>query len=138
MKIRQLRSKVTDGLKGAFGKEGMKDFVRGFLPTEELLEISLKEICLACPANHGVQDYHKLSVSDKKKLDACRKSFFAVLLQSYLGKPGNEETELLYSYLKKCEECLFLGSSGSPKTSEKESKRPNLKWHQAILDIRNK
>jgi hypothetical protein len=44
---------------------------------------------------------------DNEKIDECRKQYFGALLQSYLGKAGDQEIDWLYSYLKKCEECNF-------------------------------
>lgn len=121
MAMDKLRPKINAYLKRVFSKESVKGYLRGFLSTEELLEITLEEICSACPMNRSAASHQKQVAPDREKINECRQRYFAALLQSYLGKPGSEETKWLYSYLKRCEECRFrehLFTSGLEPSSE--------------------
>jgi len=85
----------------------VRQFFRGFLSTEELLPLTLQDICRTCPMNGSRESHDNLTPEDREKIEKCRKRYFGALLQSYLGKAGDQETDWLYSYLKKCEECNF-------------------------------
>jgi hypothetical protein len=85
----------------------VRDFARGFLPENRYLEIMLEEICSQCPLNDDEKGPRNLSESVMERIDSCRKRYFGLILQSFAGKPGGGETDWLYSYLKRCEECLF-------------------------------
>jgi hypothetical protein len=71
---------------------------------EKALESRLDEICSNCPVNGNGYRNDSPSI-DTKNVDNCRMEYFGQLLQSFVGKPGDDETRKLYSLLKKCEEC---------------------------------
>ena len=85
--------------------------LRGFLSTEELLPLTIEDICRICPSFGGNGGSPELQ--DDKKVNECRKRYFAALLQSYLGKPGERETDWLDFHHRKCEACylpVFVGA----------------------------
>jgi hypothetical protein len=100
----------------------VRDFVRGFLPENKYLEIMLEEICSQCPLNDDEKKPRNLSESVMERIDSCRKRYFGFILQSFVGKPGEKETDWLYSYLKRCEDCLF-SREGINFSSYAEAKR---------------
>ncbi|MFQ6122143.1 MAG: hypothetical protein ACE5LA_03680 [Dehalococcoidales bacterium] len=89
----------------------LRGFFRGFLTTEELLPLTLEDICRVCPMTRGRGNHSSPEVQEK--MEQCRKRYFAALLQSFLGKPGDYETDWLYSYLKKCEGCYLRRFAGA-------------------------
>jgi hypothetical protein len=97
----------TDYIKRMFNREIVRDFVNEFLPRDKYLEIKLQEICSQCPLNDGEKGNRNFSEYIMDNIDTCRKRYFGLILRSFVGKPGDEETDRLYSYLKKCEDCLF-------------------------------
>lgn len=56
-------------------------------------------------------------LQEDKKVNECRKRYFAALLQSYLGKPGERETDWLDSHLRKCEACYLRAFVGAETTN---------------------
>jgi hypothetical protein len=103
----KVRIKVANIITRLFNKRIMKDFVEEFLPRDRYLEIKLQEICSQCPLSGDGRGHRGVSPSDRRDIDMCRRSYFGLLLQSFVGKPGEEETNWLYSYLKRCEDCLL-------------------------------
>jgi hypothetical protein len=83
----------------------IQDIRRELLPDEEYLEMKLKEICQQCPRNGGPDTGN----TNPQRITECRKRFFGVLLESFVGKPGDTETDYLYAYLESCEKCLQAG-----------------------------
>jgi hypothetical protein len=107
----KIRIKVANIITRLFNRKIVKDFVEEFLPRDRYLEIKLREICSQCPLCGDGKGHRGISPSDRRDIDTYRRSYFGLLLQSFVGKPGDEETNWLYSYLKRCEDCLLSGSS---------------------------
>jgi hypothetical protein len=107
----KVRIKVANIIPRLLNKNIVKDFVEEFLPKDRYLEIKLREICSQCPLYDKGKGHSSISPSDRGNIDMCRRRYFGLLLQSFVGKPGDEETIWLYSYLKRCEDCLLSGSS---------------------------
>lgn len=82
---------------------------RGFLSTEQLLPLTLDDICGACPLSSIGRNGREPEPINWEMVHESRKRHFAALLQSYLGKPGDEEIKRLYSYLRRCEEHYLHG-----------------------------
>lgn len=108
--IRRVRAKAAGCVKRIFNKEMVKEFTQEFLPRDRYLELKLQEVCSKCPLHDDTRNHRDLSPSDRGSLDRCRMRYFGLLLQSFLGSPGDEETRWLYSYLKRCELCLLSGA----------------------------
>jgi hypothetical protein len=111
--IERVRAKVAGCAKRIFNKEIVNDFTQEFLSTERYLDLKLQETCSACPLRDSTGNHRELSPSDRESLETCRMRYFELLLQSFLGSPGDEETKWLYSCLKRCEDCLQLGVDNS-------------------------
>jgi hypothetical protein len=90
----------------------LRNFLKGFLSTRGLLPLTIEDVCRVCPLSHDGKSGSEPDESVTEKVDRCRKRYFATLLQSYLGKPGDEETDWLYSHLKKCEACYLNRFTG--------------------------
>lgn len=106
-------TQIRNVLKRISLSRSLREFFRGFLSTEELLPLTLEDICRICPMSSSRGNTGNPEMQDNKKVDECRKRYFAALLQSYLGKPGDQETDWLYSYARKCEGCYlrrFIGA----------------------------
>jgi len=106
-------TQITNILKRISLSATLREFQRGFLSTEELLPLTLEDICRICPMTSFGGNGDSPELQDDKKVDECRKRYFAALLQSYLGKPGERETDWLDSHLRKCEACylrVFIGA----------------------------
>jgi hypothetical protein len=101
------RGKAVACARRILNKGIVKDFVQEFLPKDRHLELKLQEVCANCPLHDGTGNHRDLSPSAREDLGRCRMRYFGILLQSFLGSPGDEETEWLFSYLRKCEECLL-------------------------------
>jgi hypothetical protein len=101
-------SHIPEMLKKSSAVSFLRDFMRGFLSTKELLPLTIEDVCRVCPLSRFDENGNGCDASALERIDTCRKRYFATLLQSYLGKPGDEETDWLYSHLKKCESC-YLG-----------------------------
>ena len=86
-------------------------FFRGFFTTEKLLPLTLEDICQVCPAANGRGNNNNPEIHEK--VSQCRKRYFAALLYSFLGKPGGQESDWLYSYLEKCEGCYLHRFTGA-------------------------
>jgi hypothetical protein len=99
-------------LRQILSSTSLREFFRGFLSTEKWLALTLKDTCHACPASSRRAGRYDSVPQDDEKIEECRKRYFAALLQSYLGKPGDQETDWLYSYLRRCEECSFHRFAG--------------------------
>ena len=113
-----------------FNNSFTREFTEGFMDPDDYLELKLKEICTGCPLGPD-QNGNGRSVDSPagvKALDECRKQYFGRLLQSFVGRPGEDETEKLYSLLKKCEECL--------KTGIEENSRPGNTSHKTDKNIK--
>lgn len=107
-------TQITNILKRISLSKTLREFQRGFLSTEELLPLTIEDICRICPSFGGNGGSPELQ--EDKKVDECRKRYFAALLQSYLGKPGERETDWLDSHLRKCEACylrVFVGAGAT-------------------------
>lgn len=117
--INRVRVKATSCAKHIFNKEIVKDFAKEFLPRHRYLELKLEEICSKCPLHDNTRGHQNLSPSDREGLDTCRMRYFGLLLQSFVGKPGDEETKWLYSYLRRCEDCLLSGPDSNYPRKEK-------------------
>ena len=107
----KVRNKVAGITKRAFNEKSLKDFIYEFLPRDRYLKIKLREICSQCPLYDDGKGHRGVSTSSMGNIDMCRRRYFGLLLQSFVGKPGEEETNWLYSYLNKCEDCLLSGAS---------------------------
>ena len=106
-------TQITNMLKRISLSTTLREFQRGFLSTKELLPLTLEDICRICPMSGIKGNSSNPELQDNKKIDQCRKRYFAALLQSYLGKPGERETDWLYSHLGRCEACYlrkFVGA----------------------------
>ncbi|MBN2240043.1 MAG: hypothetical protein JW712_09740 [Dehalococcoidales bacterium] len=115
-KIRRLTGTAVQRL---LHSELTKEFIRGFLPREEYLELKLKEICSRCPLGSGSPVAGGIFTDES--VDGCREQYFGCLLQSFVGQPGEEETMTLYSYLRKCEECFSASSSDGTSMQKTDS-----------------
>jgi hypothetical protein len=116
--IQKLRTRAAVCVKRLINRQTIKSFVQEFLPRDRYLEPKLQEICSECPLHGGIEVHRGLSPADEASLDGCRMRYFGLLLQSFAGKPGDEETEWLYSYLKKCEECLLSNADNRLRLQE--------------------
>jgi hypothetical protein len=106
-------SQIPDRLKKNSAVSFLRNFLSEFLSTRELLPLTTDDICRVCPLNRLGENGRTPDESAVEKIDRCRKRYFATLLQSYLGKPGDEETDWLYSHLKKCEACYLRRFTGN-------------------------
>ncbi len=105
-------------------RQAVKEFFQEFLPGDRCLEVKLEEICSRCPLSKDSQGQREFSPQELAGLDECRMDYFGVLLQSFLGRPGDEETEQLYRYLKLCEGCLLNMANikrSRPKKTEQQA-----------------
>jgi len=100
-------SRIIIMLKRIWSSTAVRGFFRGFLSTEKLLPLTLEDICQTCPMGSNRASHNNPVPQGNERIDECRKRYFAALLQSFLGKPGDYETDWLYSYLKKCEGCYL-------------------------------
>lgn len=96
---------MTKSIRPLFINDFTREFFRGFMDPDKLLETRLDEICSRCPLGtavkkNGIPDF------DLQVVDNCRMEFFGQLLQSFVGRPGDDETRKLFTCLKKCEDCL--------------------------------
>jgi hypothetical protein len=96
---------MAKSLKPLFVNNFTREFARSFKDPDDYLELKLNEICSQCPFNQTKPDNNN-SGSNISIVDECRKEYFGQLLQSFVGRPGDDETIKLYSYLRKCEDCL--------------------------------
>jgi hypothetical protein len=103
-------TKLATYIKRTLDTKIVKDLVKELLPRDRYLEIKLSEICSQCPLGKDKKGHQSSPLSDSETIDICRKRYFGFLLQSFVGKPGNEETNWLYSYLKRCEDCSLSGA----------------------------
>ena len=83
-----------------------REFVRNFQDHDDYLELKLNEICSWCPFNHTKPGNNK-SGSNLSTVDKCRMDYFGQLLQSFVDRPGDDETRKLFSYFRKYEKYLF-------------------------------
>jgi hypothetical protein len=118
----KVRNKVAGITKRAFNRKSVKDFIYEFLPRDRYLEIKLREICSQCPLYGDGKRHRRVSNSDRENIDMCRRRYFGLLLQSFVGKPRDEETNWLYSCLKRCEDC-WLSRAGNGRTFYMKSGR---------------
>ncbi len=102
---KKILADLTQTLKPLFVNSFTKEFTRSFMDRDEYLELKLSEICSGCPLDRN-SEYNDTSVLDSKVIDDCRMEYFGQLLQSFVGRSGDDETRKLFSYFKKCEECL--------------------------------
>lgn len=110
----KVRSKLAGIITRLLNKNIAKDFIEEFLPRDRYLEIKLQEICSRCPLYGEGNGHSSISPSDRGNIDMCRRRYFGLLLESFIGKPGDRETDWLYSYLKKCEDCLLSEVGNNP------------------------
>ncbi len=109
-------TQITNILKRISLSATLREFQREFLSTEKLLSLTIEDICRVCPMTNFRGNGGSPELQEDKKVDECRKRYFAALLQSYLGKPGERETDWLDSYLRKCEACylrVFVGTGAT-------------------------
>lgn len=97
---------IAKSIKPLFINNFTRDFARSFKNPDDSLELKLNEICSQCPFNQ-TKPGNNNSGSNLSLVDECRKEYFGQLLQSFVGRPGDDETRKLFSYFRKCEECLF-------------------------------
>ncbi|MBN2074204.1 MAG: hypothetical protein JW762_01500 [Dehalococcoidales bacterium] len=96
---------VTKLLKPLFVNGFTREFTRSFMDPDVNLELQLNEICSNCPLHTTAADDNGSGL-DLIAVDVCRMKYFGQLLQSFVGRPGDDETIKLYAYLKKCEDCI--------------------------------
>lgn len=111
---------LADSIKHLFVNGFTREFSRSFLDPDRQLEIKLDEICSQCPANSFVPK-DNTQTAGSEVIDNCRMQYFGQLLQSFVGRAGDDETRKLFSYLKKCEDCLTFKTSGTPELQESGS-----------------
>jgi len=116
--IAKMRVKAVDYTRRLINSEVIKDLVREMLPREAYLEQQLQEICAECLLHGDEEEHRKFTPFDWEGLDRCRMRYFEQLLQSFIGRPGSEETKLLYSFMKRCEECLRSSIDNNSHSSE--------------------
>lgn len=98
---------MAKSLKPLFVNDFTKELAWGFRDRDKYLEHILGEICAKCPL-HNTSESDNGSGLDLITIDACRMKYFEKLLESFVGRPGDDETIKLYSYLRKCEDCHTL------------------------------
>jgi hypothetical protein len=98
-------SGMAKSLKPLFVNNVTREFVQSFKAPDDYLELKLNEICSRCPLCKSTSD-NSGSRSIQSRVDKCRMEYFGQLLQSFVGRPGDDETIKLYTYLRKCEDCL--------------------------------
>jgi len=96
---------MAKSIKPLFVNNVTREFVRNFKDPDDYLELKLNEICSQCPLNKTTSDNNG-SEPDLSKVDECRMEYFGRLLQSFVGRSGDDETIKLYTYLRKCEDCF--------------------------------
>jgi hypothetical protein len=99
-------SGIARSLKPLFINDFTREFAQSFKDPDDALESKLDEICSQCPFNRTRPDNNG-SGPDLSIVNECRKEYFGQLLQSFVGRPGDDETKKLFSYFRKCEKCLF-------------------------------
>lgn len=82
-----------------------------FFSTQQLLPSTLDDICAACPLGSLEKNGSAPDPLDWETVRESRKRYFAALLQSYLGKPGDEEINRLQSYQWICEGHYLRGAA---------------------------
>ena len=108
-----------------FNSKYIKELFQEFLPKDKYLELKLQEICSQCPLGKNTGDNNSLSPVASQSINDCRMRYFGYLLQSFTGRPGDEETRFLYAYLQKCEECLLSDADEYSPLQEVVSKLHN-------------
>jgi hypothetical protein len=96
---------MVKSLKPLFVNGFTKELMWSFIDRDKYLEHTLDEICMNCSL-HNTSPGDNGSEDDLIVIDECRMKYFGKLLQSFVGRPGDDETIKLFSYLKKCEDCL--------------------------------
>jgi hypothetical protein len=96
---------MAKSLKPLFVNSFTRELAWGFMDCDKYLEHTLDEICSNCSLNNATAG-DNISGLDLHAIDECRMKYFGKLLQSFVGRPGDDETTKLYTYLKKCEDCL--------------------------------
>lgn len=108
------QTKIVDFARRVLNSEFVKAFTDEFLSRDRYLEIKLEEICSRCPLGDDGKRYSSVFPFDEENIEMCRRKYFGILLKSFIGKPGDTETDWLYSYLKKCESCLLSRMDNTP------------------------
>lgn len=96
---------MAKSIKPLFVNNFTREFAQSFQDPDDYLELKLNEICSRCPLDKTRLENNN-SGSELNLVDECRMEYFGRLLQSFVGRPGEDETRKLFSYFKKCEECL--------------------------------
>jgi hypothetical protein len=97
---------MVNVFKRLFSSSIANDIRMDLLPDDEYVPARLEAICRHCPRK--IRSESRIPDDTyQKQLDDCRREFFGVLLESFTGKPGDAETNRLYSYLRSCERCLL-------------------------------
>ena len=96
---------VAKFLKPLFKNGFTREFTRSFMDPDVSLELQLNEICSNCPLHTTTGDDNGSGL-DMIAVDVCRREYFGQLLQSFVGRPGDDETMKLFAYLRKCEDCV--------------------------------